>query len=266
MSSIKFIGVLSLVCRKLLIRLINSVDYPVDIFVILFQDGFRDFDFNLINNPLIKKFEFISCDMNVGVSRGWNYLIRNYSSPYWIISGDDNYFEKGTLKNIAKFMDNESSQENVFCGLNMKTNENKIIPAGFNTFVITSKIFEKIGLFDENIYPAYFEDNDLWTRIILSGEKVTTISDCVIMSGIREITGSCTLNAVNINYRKKMDKCYKKNEEYFKSKWNSSETPFLYPFNNPEYSIKDSVLHPNYHENQLLLLGHKNSPNFFVKK
>jgi GT2 family glycosyltransferase len=265
MSSIKFIGVLNLVCRKLLLRLINSVDYPVDTFVILFQDGFRDFDFSIVNNSFIKKFEFISCDMNIGVSRGWNYLIQHYSTPYWIIIGDDNYFEKGTLQNIAKFMDNESSHENVFCGVNIKTNENKIIPAGFNTFIITSRIFEKVGLFDENIYPAYYEDTDLWTRIVLSGEKVTTIPDCFIMTGIREITGSCTLNAVSINYRKRMEECYKKNEKYFHDKWNSREHPFLYPFNNKKYSIKNIIPHINYYENQLLLLGHDKKPTFIKK-
>jgi len=263
--SIPFIGVLTLIRKDLLLRLINSVDYPVETFAIMFQGGFSDFDFGCIKNPMIKKFSFISSSINIGVSRGWNYLIRNYNAPYWIISGDDNYFEAGTLEKIAKHMtEKESSLENVFCGINIKEKTGNIIPAGFSTYIVTQKIMENVGLFDENIYPAYFEDNDLWHRIILANEKTETIPETYIYTGDDKDTGSCTLHSVHPVYRRKMDYCYSRNEKYFHDKWNIKGRNFSNPFNQHLLSIKDPVTHENYFVNQEILLGHRNPPVFFV--
>ena len=147
--------------------------------------------------------------MNIGVSRGWNYILRNYMNEYCLISGDDNFFENGTLQNIAEYMyNNVDSLDNVFLGLNIKRNNNIIVPSGFNSYIITPKIHEKVGLFDENIYPAYFEDNDLWHRIIISGEKTKTIPNTYIFSGDDNYTESCTLQSVTTEYRIKMNDCY----------------------------------------------------------
>jgi len=273
--SIPFVGVLTLIRKDLLLRLIQSIDYPVDQFVILFQGGVADFDLSCIKNTHVKEFVFVSSDMNIGVSRGWNYLIRNFPSNYWIISGDDNYFESGTLERISQFMDKEDSLQNVFCGINMRqrleedtSTENhsyKVIPAGFSTFIVTSKIFENVGLFDENIYPAYFEDSDLWQRITLSGERTHTIENTFIYAGDNKDTGSCTIRNVSAEYRRKMDTCYCRNEKYFHDKWNTNETvSFTQPFGNNNYSIYAAIPHENYYKNQEILLGHQREPNISI--
>ena len=67
-------------------------------------------------------------------------------------------------------MSNEEVLNNVYIGFNLKVN-NQISHSLFTNFILTNKIFDKVGLFDENIYPAYFEDNDYWKRILLSSEK-----------------------------------------------------------------------------------------------
>jgi hypothetical protein len=100
MTYIPVIGVLTLTRHDLLFRLINSIDYPVNNFVILFQNC-TEIPYNFFKhnkNPFIMKYTLIASDMNIGVSRGWNYILKNISSEkgYWLISGDDNYFEKGT--------------------------------------------------------------------------------------------------------------------------------------------------------------------------
>jgi GT2 family glycosyltransferase len=261
---IPYLCVLTLVRLDLLKRLIDSIDYPVNNVVILFQGNVKRDKFNLVNT-FVKRFIFISSNMNIGVSRGWNYFLKNFPSHYWLISGDDCFFEPSSLEHIAKFMSIPSSLENVFCGLKIKNRNN--VPADFfNTFVVTKLLLEKVGLFDENIYPAYYEDTDLWHRIQLTKQKVATIDRAYINSGDDKHTGSCTLNSVTPIYRQKMDQCYKQNEIYYKTKWNIEGTnKFKYPFNNPKFDVKNNrIPHINYFKNQKILLGHTNAPTFTI--
>ena len=140
-----------------------------------------------------------------------------------------------------------------------------IVPSGFNSYIITPKIYEKVGLFDENIYPAYFEDDDLWRRIVISGEKTVTIPNAYIFSGDDKYTESCTLNSVTAEYRNKMHQCYLRNEKYFYSKWGNNKE-YLFPFNNLENTdIKKQLYHENYHKNQEILLGHTYDAVYFIK-
>jgi len=169
--SIPIIGALCLIKVDLLKRLINSIDYDVDVFVILLQ-GNVHFNINEINNVFIKKFVIINASFNIGVSRGWNYIIQHFPSTYWIICGDDTYFEKGSLKKIYDYMITDGALNNVFINYYLKL-QNDIVCTEFTNFILTNKIFDKIGLFDENIYPAYFEDNDYWKRIALSNESIS---------------------------------------------------------------------------------------------
>lgn len=173
---IPYICVLTLVRLDLLKRLIKSIDYPVNNVVILFQGPIKKDKINF-TNTFVKNFIYISSDINIGVSRGWNYFFKNFPSSYWLISGDDCFFEPYTLENVAKYMSIPSSLENVFCGLKIKNQNN--VPAGFNTFVVTNLLLENVGLFDENIYPAYYEDNDLWHRIQLTNQKSCNYRKCV---------------------------------------------------------------------------------------
>lgn len=271
MLKIPVIGVLTLLRTDLLIRLINSIDYPVENLVILFQGKNQEEEEEnkeqFTQNKYIEKYTFVYCNMNIGVSRGWNYILRNYMKPdeYCLISGDDNYFENGSLQKIAEYISNTANAlDNVYIGLNIKRNDNTIIPSGFSSYIITPKIHEKVGLFDENIYPAYFEDDDLWKRIVISGEKSMIIPDVYIFAGDDKNTESCTLHSVSLEYRNKMHSCYLRNEIYFYSKWGNNKE-YLFAFNNSEnIDIKTQLPHENYYNNQEILLGHKNEPVFSV--
>lgn len=268
MNSIPVIGVLTLNRHDLLIRLIKSVDYPVDNFVILFQNC-SEIPTDIIEknkNTFIKKYTLIGADMNIGVSRGWNYILKNTPSDkgYWIISGDDNYFKAGTLKLIAEGMEQSDKKNCVFVGLHMLQN-NQIIPGGFSSYIFTEKTLNKIGFFDENIFPAYFEDNDFWERICKSKEPVCNIENAIFISGDENHTGSCTIQTVGATYRQRMDQCYKQNETFLIEKWGSiKDNKYNTPFNK-NYKITDTPMHKNYFSNQFILLGHTNIPNFEFK-
>ena len=62
-----------------------------------------------------------------------------------------------------------------------------------------------------------------------------------------------------------MNQCYLRNEKYFYSKWGNNRE-YLFPFNNREIiDIKTQLYHKNYHENQEVLIGHRNNPVFSEK-
>jgi len=255
-KSIPVIGILTLVKHDLLIRLINSIDYNIDIVVILFQDDYNNFDFTKIKNKFVNKFIFIRSSFNIGVSRGWNYILENYLKTYCIISGDDNYFSPGTLEKVCEFMSPDKLNDIMFT---FHLEES----AQFSTFILTKKALETVGYFDENIYPAYFEDNDYRYRIILSGNDFIQIPDVDINTGDNSNSNSCTLHGVDENYRNKMSECFSRNGNYFNSKWNNST--YTNPFNRSDLTFKDHIIqHENYFKNQNILLGHSNKPSFSI--
>lgn len=47
--------------------------------------------------------------------------------------------------------------------------------ADFACFMMTEKCWEEVGEFDENFFPAYFEDNDYHRRILLKGLTAKTV-------------------------------------------------------------------------------------------
>ena len=262
--SIPLIGVLTLLKYDLLIRLIRSIDFPVDNLVILFQGGHNNnFDFSQIRNHFINKITIVKSSYNIGVARGWNYILQHFAAPYYIISGDDTYFEYGTLRNIYNFMSSGNVLDHVMFDFGMNTHNSNDGCSGFTSYIFTEKTKNVIGYFDENIYPAYVEDNDFWRRIILSGEPHGRVPNTHIFSGDNNVTGSCTINSVSPDYRSKMHQCQQRNHNYYNAKWNNDTSS--HPFNRGDISIKDVINHENYHINQSILLGHTNPASFDTK-
>jgi hypothetical protein len=215
-----------------------------------------------LHNPYISEMIIYKTDFNIGVSRGWNFVMRNHLDTYCLICGDDSYFEAGSLEKLSEKMKTTDMLSKVFINFMLRHVTEGVASSGFISFIVTANTIDKIGYFDENIYPAYYEDIDLWRRIILSKESVSSMEDVFILHGDDTLRDSCTMYSVTPDYRSKMRVCDGRNAVYFHQKWNSRdiEESFPYPFNNPMYNIKDQIPHENYHLNQEILLGHKCSP------
>jgi GT2 family glycosyltransferase len=140
--------------------LIQSIDYPVDRVSILCNNS--DFDYflelkNLSVNSFVNKFIFSYCPYNLGCAGGWNYHIKNNSDcNYWLLSNDDIVFGKNDL---CKFHQSSISYDLTF-------NRFRISSGGkYSLFSLSSNCVEKVGLFDENFYPVYYEDDDYDRRL-----------------------------------------------------------------------------------------------------
>lgn len=147
-------------------RLIMSVDFPVENFVIINNNGKGEIDSELdnlknLNKKYIDKIKICHMPSNIGCSGAWNLIIKCYmNSPYWIIVNDDVSFGPGLLK---EFYEKAESDPNIGM-IHAKPGDFDL--GAWDLFLIRDHIIKKFGLFDENLYPAYCEDADYIMRFM----------------------------------------------------------------------------------------------------
>lgn len=104
----------------------------------------------------------------VSVAKAWNLGFKE-GGDTTIVTGDDVVFGEHTLENLR---DGAVASESRF--LYPATNASQM----FCVFTAKMALFEKIGWFDEQFFPAYFEDNDFFRRMTLAGEGALAIAEC----------------------------------------------------------------------------------------
>jgi GT2 family glycosyltransferase len=130
--------------------MLRSIDYPVDKLVIIDNDCHSSWQ--VPHLKAVKRVFYLKMPSNLGVSTSWNLGIKaTPHSTYWLISNFDVQFAAGAL---ARF-DELSSHEQVVLASS---------PQPWCAFTIGSTVVERVGLFDESLHPAYFEDNDMERR------------------------------------------------------------------------------------------------------
>lgn len=164
--SIPVIGVPVVNSTYWVTRLLMSVDYPVDNFVIINNNGRGEIDEELdnlkkISHKFIKNIKVCHLPSNIGCGGAWNLIIKCFMlSPYWIIVNDDVSFSPGLLKEMVSIV--EEDQE---IGM-VHGNPGDFGVGSWDLFLIRDHIIQEFGLFDENLYPAYCEDADYIMRFI----------------------------------------------------------------------------------------------------
>lgn len=138
-------------------RLLNSIDYPIKTLVIINNSSYsHQVWINAVkNNPYIKEV-FVHTQENSGVAPGWNKIIKSTpDKDYWIFVNDDINLVNGELEKFNTLF--KTSDE--------KTAMAGIANAHFAILGIKKSAIKKVGLFDENFYPAYYEDLDMLARL-----------------------------------------------------------------------------------------------------
>lgn len=158
-------------------RLIMSIDFPVENFVIINNNGRGEIDEELdelknLNKKFIDKIKVCHMPANIGCSGAWNLIIKCYmNSPYWIIVNDDVSFGPGLLNEF-----HNTAEEDPEIGI-IHANPGDFNVGSWDLFLIRDHVIQNFGLFDENLYPAYCEDADYIMRFIHRPiKKVTSLS------------------------------------------------------------------------------------------
>lgn len=140
---------------------LDSIDFPVE--NILIVDNSNSYKTSRSNVHVLRM------PSNFGVAGSWNLGIKSYPhAPYWVIGSNDNKWVRGSMN---RMLEESNSDSLVFSSQQ------------WNTFSIGSNVVKKIGLFDENYYPAYHEDTDYIERIRLNNmnsciKKTDIAIDC----------------------------------------------------------------------------------------
>jgi hypothetical protein len=108
----------------------------------------------------------------------------------------------------------------------------------FACFAVHRSFLGKIGEFDENFIPAYFEDNSAHYRIKLLGYKaIATTAAPYYHYGSQSQNHALSQDNPLVN-----GEAFEKNRAYLMAKWGTCDAHspgYKYPFNNPELSPKE---------------------------
>ena len=175
---------------------------------------------------------------NRGVSAAWNlgmYKSLKAGNQYAIVCNDDVVFEPNVISELIKTIKDTNA---VMVSPNQWGPDEGYGLTSWTDYccfaVDIKQLIKKVGLFDENFYPAYFEDNDMRRRIELAGLGSYTRKDLKITHAV-----SATQFADPNNPVTNKDAFYK-NNMYFIEKWGGEPYQEIYthPFNNPENNLK----------------------------
>lgn len=239
---------------------LNSIttSYPCEIFII--NNGSSDGTSEWLKE---NDYNFIDYKENRGFSYAYNdamdYALTEEDSLL-IFSGNDTVFHKKTIDYLVDAI--TTTDYEMFCGFEIlnrivlkenkdaikefkypfsfdvneeQTKNLKYLSGGMNhSCIIRQKsVFDKVGYYDVNFYPAYFEDNDYARRCDLLSIKYGTVVSALFYHFWSRTIHEGGLSELNSSR-------FDKNRAYYVNKWggNVGSEIFKNPFNNENGSAK----------------------------
>jgi GT2 family glycosyltransferase len=176
-------------------RLLASIDYPVEHLVIVDNSGTQSW--TPTQPDKVKNLWLIRVPFGLGLVGAWNLIVKSTPhAPYWVLVNDDAWFGEGALDVIAQDANPD--------GLSFPH-----VSPEWSCIVLGQKVVEQVGLYDERLYPLYFDDNDYERRIRNAGLPVRRI-DAIVHHD-----NSSTLKA---GYENQNNRTYSRNQSLFESK------------------------------------------------
>jgi GT2 family glycosyltransferase len=129
-------------------------------------------------------------------------------APWWFITNHDVVLAPGDLQSLAEEMDEDSV----------------VMLGGFTAFAVGRNVIPKVGWFDENFHPAYYEDNDFDYRCRLAGVRFINLP-----TGMRHATSSTLMEEKE--YRRQNSATFMSNRQYYLDKWGGE--PYREKFDTP---------------------------------
>ena len=192
---------------SLLERLAASVDFPIRSKVAFNNgepgalDSFRD------AHPdwQVKESAF----GNLGVAGSWNFCAKMFpEEKSWLLMNDDAYFLPGYLEKICQCARKHYEQPIIYLNNSQ----------AYYCFAWTANGRRIIGDFDENFWPAYYEDCDYKVRLRLKGYNgfvYALQADAPLPHG-KQRTGG-------VNYSALLQGCGLLNRSYWFTKWGNQD-------------------------------------------
>lgn len=200
---IPFMSVPTLTRKDLLYDMLSSIDTRVGTLLIV-DNGSQDFGEMWV--PAIDYLRVADIGANLGVAASWNLAIKAGFQHEWaMIVSDDVKFPPGTLDQFAAL----SGPDKVVLSSSWPH---------WCAFTIGMRVVQQVGLFDEQFYPAYFEDTDYQRRLDDAG--------AVVIHGPEvQHKNSSTLATAGSHFTRANGVSFDANHEYINSKWTNGGRP-----------------------------------------
>lgn len=227
MTEIPVLGIPILNRGDLLMRCVNSIDYPVGKLVII-NNGVNPTVFRAIKllERLRPNLISLAPGYNMGVAASWNRIIHDFPAPFHFICSNDIQFKRGDLQIMMESFPTFP--------------EPKILLGNhhFGYFMVSNQVMETVGSFDENFHPAYLEDVDWCRRLELLGYKMSGTGGLNAIHGEAPHWNSTTINSSK-DYKSKNAITHEMNRKYYARKWGGGhgEETFVTPFNDPNWPL-----------------------------
>lgn len=141
-------------------RMVSGIDYPVEHLLII-DNGGKLTDLRIPD--AVQKLTILNMPSNLGVATSWNLGIKSFPhADRWFIASDDIMFEPGALEDWY----NISHRERL-----ITSDESP----HWQFFCIGEEVVGNVGLFDEAIHPANFEDDEYEWRCEQLGYEVLQV-------------------------------------------------------------------------------------------
>lgn len=191
----------------------------------------------------------------IPLAAAWNEGIikaRMAHCDFTLISNDDVLYSPWTIDALVEELLSASNNIVMVTGCNNRgimpvpqlirhidkpENPTKAEHPDFSCFMIRKNFTDVVGTFDENLFPAYYEDNEMHIRINILGYKAITTTAAPYYH-----YGSATQNAI-LDPEKVAAKhaAFQANNKYLVDKWgttNAAGLVYRHPFNNVENDPK----------------------------
>lgn len=197
-------------------KLIRSINFPIHTVSIIVNSTLEYFEKvrSIAKSDFVNTFEISFCPQNLGFGPSINYHIKGYpSKEYWVFVEDDVEFGTNDLSQIYDLI---QTHDGVFCDKN----------AEYILFALGRDMIRKVGFFDENLYPANYEDNDYRNRISMAGVKICHFNSSCLHNGVpvNMEGGGATGKALPPEKLNRLVECFNLNKEYYTKKWQSPDT------------------------------------------
>jgi len=145
----------------LLAELIESIDFPVQHLLVIDNGG------ELVGLPQsewVEQVTILRMPANLGVAGSWNLGVKSFPfADRWFICSDDVRFSPGGLQSWF----DQSSPEDVTVSVEWPH---------WQFFAVGERVIAQVGLFDECLFPANFEDDDFRSRCEARGVTIRQIA------------------------------------------------------------------------------------------
>lgn len=229
-------------------KLYNSIDTDIDVELYIFMGSSAQAVKDECLELSVKPGVLIGGDgRNLGCARYWNdgiVLAQERGADVTIICGNDIWFSAGDIDKLA--LKSIHCPENyMISAAGIHVGRNQWEPShGHSCFALNPISLEKIGYFDQNLWPAYLEDCDYWYRSTLARLHEENCPDTMIYH-----VGSATIQA-DRKLAAQNRITQGKNFRYYQQKWGDINGLEKYktPFNRADlkFFISESERHNPY--------------------